>query len=311
MPPILHRIHNVGDPSKLSIRKFTTAAAAAISGALSVSSATSTSASANNEIYGDSAPAVYISPGFKIPPRCYSDLLSVFSDAHVVPADDRPEGDIESSARNLQQFLQRSSKKGVVLVGHSRGGAVALCAYLALSSTRRDLVKGVVLIDPVDDEAHYAQGVVESYVGDTGSCNILIVATPFAGSSAYYKTNYASVCAPEGRNADIFATALGKSRGDCSILTVALPNIGHLFLLNDVISLPVANICGPPINSRKFNAEQIRGYRAEVKSLICCWASDPSAGLSPSFRRILDNLALIDNEMVFGVSRASRLPVIF
>lgn len=147
----------------------------------------------------------------------------------------------------------------LLLMGHSRGGAIAtLAAIMHLNAVVLNTKVGtdnsvidslvssptkalLILLDPVDssdntavmavetslqsiqlhDWSHLDKRLQKSDYSETNTlsksdqsrlCNIwpwpvLIISTPFGGSSSYYKVPYESACAPISRNGDAFAKA--------------------------------------------------------------------------------------------------------
>ena len=98
----------------------------------------------------------------------------------------------------IQRFKDEPS---LILIGHSRGGAVASIVASQLPS----IVKALILLDPVDD-------------GDSTACNeivssnihlppTLILSTPYGGFSSYYRKSYSSACAPPDRGPEAFHRA--------------------------------------------------------------------------------------------------------
>lgn len=149
----------------------------------------------------------------------------------------------------------------LLLMGHSRGGAVAtLAATMHLNAVVRNTKVGaaksvteslisnpakslLVLLDPVDspnnsalqavisslqviqnrDRSQFAKSLQKPNNSETDTITIsdqtkgfahtvwpwpvLIISTPFGGSSKYYRVPYESACAPVSRNGDAFAKA--------------------------------------------------------------------------------------------------------
>ena len=207
--------------------------------------------------------SVVVVPGYQIPPSCYSALAHT-TEAEIIHVDDATT--ISGSAQALLARLSSSKKQEVVLLGHSRGGAVAVAAAAAPHTP----VCGLILIDPVDDDATSTLLSSAALV----ACPVLILSTPYAGASSYYRKPYVSVCAPAGRNADTFFDRL-KNR-TASTTLVVLPKLGHLALLDDSAaqSLPTANLCGPAVNRARIGTnDEERALKARVLRLIAEFAS--------------------------------------
>jgi pimeloyl-ACP methyl ester carboxylesterase len=114
--------------------------------------------------------------------------------------------------RDAAAVLARNAKHAsVVLIGHSRGGAVA-----AIAATDQNGMKSMktppllVLLDPVDTTPPTALPLISAPTSATHPPPVLVVSLPYGGYSSFYKTYYASACAPALRNGDSFAEALSQ-----------------------------------------------------------------------------------------------------
>ena len=144
---------------------------------------------------------------------------------------------------NTAKSLRTKEKKAggeipLVLMGHSRGGCVvtlAAAVYLKAAIARSKNDKAyklensfppevlLILLDPVDTTDKIAlhairdclratqtvplqgkQSAVAKQIPSAWPWPVLIVSTPFGGSSSYYKVPYESACAPVSRNGDAF-----------------------------------------------------------------------------------------------------------
>ncbi len=157
--------------------------------------------------------------------------------------------DIPSSSSRLRQFLPED-KTNWVLIGHSRGAAVA--AYSSASMEPSKKPNALVLIDPVDDE----RSTTIEYIRTSHHFpRTYIVSTPFGGRSRYYKNaTFESSCAPPSRSSSAFYETISTRLKDDSeaiatdykdvvkgnkieyvpeVVLKEYKNIGHLQLLND------------------------------------------------------------------------------
>jgi thioesterase domain-containing protein len=151
----------------------------------------------------------------------YADLMkSIFPKIEIIMIED-DEGDqfsqniAEETKQTVDRILKlnRKSDGKYIVVGHSRGGAVAINFINELHQADRSRMMqfvALILLDPVDDDKHFTTNKISALNVDTrnvtnqfSSVNyppILFVSTPFGGKSSYYKTEYTSVCAPPGNN---------------------------------------------------------------------------------------------------------------
>jgi len=243
--------------------------------------------------------------------RLLAEIPSLAPDSVTLLPDRQGEADeVDNILRQLQQGMtstQRKKKK-VVLIGHSRGASVALrvAARLPSFSSRLDLC-GLILLDPVDEQdksSNSSNSSSSSSSSSTASSSclpllrslppnlpIVILALPFSGVNAYYKSSNRNVCAPPGRDVRAFYTAAvaaaaaaaggggGTARADATTAATAgtspddtftpsfsssspislpflltLPSAGHLQLVDARLSLPFAEMCGVgKTNTKKFN----------------------------------------------------------
>lgn len=178
-------------------------------------------------------------PGFKVPRRCYERYERIirenFNNLSFHFFEDSQSGsggtDIVQSVDCLLSYIRKSNSKDIVLIGHSRGGAVASAAAAKLSGC-----KALILLDPVDDSTLTAINILSS---TSIFCPTLIFSTPFGGRSKYYKTEYSSACAPPERSSVPFFDALRFS----SRVLLTIPDIGHLQLIDHTESFSFGNVC--------------------------------------------------------------------
>jgi len=248
--------------------------------------------------------AVFILAGYRIPSDQYSsyqrrlltEIPSLSADSVTLLPDRQGEADeVDNILHQLQQGMtsrQRKNKKKVVLIGHSRGASVTVrvAARLPSFSSRLDLC-GLILLDPVD-EKNKSSSASNSSSGSSSSSSsssdastsssclpllrslpptlpIVILALPFSGVNAYYKSPNRNVCAPPGRDARAFYSAAGgagRAGGRSLPVLLTLPSAGHLQLLDSRLSLPFAEMCGVG----KTNTDQeIQSFVAAVV-VACC-----------------------------------------
>lgn len=191
--------------------------------------------------------------GYRIPVSCYDEMARAVSADAVFGDEYQTSPSLGHSARKLEMLVMKESlpRSSVLLVGHSRGGAVATLASLASPETRKR-VCGLILVDPVDDELLTVQTALLAESNYTLEFPIMVISTPFAGESSFYNTPYKSVCAPDGRGPNSFFSAL-KLRASASLTLITIPSLGHLALLSSGIkSLPIAHICGDAVNSNRL-----------------------------------------------------------
>jgi hypothetical protein len=178
----------------------------------------------------------------------------------------------QSSAKILQLT---NTLKNVILLGHSRGGAVA--ALVALSS--HENVKGVVLLDPVDDNMNTVITTIINQSNRSSSsssfsnnrCRWLFVSTPYGGYSSYYGTKFTSACAPIGRDAEaIYNTLQNKSNMNAELL--AYEDLGHFQLLNEeAIPASVRSMCA--VNN-KLDTKRLEDIRQDAFRQVVSFLSN-------------------------------------
>lgn len=260
-----------------------------------------------------SSPVSVFSPGYKIEVQQYQKILEQifpYSKATVLAQADDADSTTESLKHDAQGVLNEASKlfveskKGrdevssMVLMGHSRGGAVAaLAAAMYLDSMtgneRRDKVTLnienttllpvnvlLVLLDPVDSSEHVVlESLRESMtkVNSSWPWPVLVISTPFGGSSAYYKVPYESACAPATRNGDAFSdlflsfepsssisreSSYEKTGANMSerkaphVLQVRLIDVGHTQLLGNRKASTFGSVCAA---NNKIRDEDVQG----------------------------------------------------
>ena len=205
--------------------------------------------------------SIIICPGFLLPKTCYENWQKVlkksfpFSAVHFFETADQEDSkssvgykSIDVSAERLVRQLTNESNDHdegiIILLGHSRGGAVAL---LAAERLKRRIERRIclLLLDPVDDEALTAtsfssssslslSNVFDKEKGEEEGIGTLILSTPYGGKSRYYSSaTFTSSCAPIGRNADAFYHAILQRKSLFEPPTlITFPRLGHLQLLS-------------------------------------------------------------------------------
>ena len=222
---------------------------------------------------------IIFATGFQIPQRHYQSYAKDLASNSMLPffvPDTSPTDGSESLDDSAEKLigqiskLQRENTKSrtdsTILIGHSRGGAVAVVA----ASKAKIVVKALILIDPVDDKQGSA---VHAILSNLKPIPTLILSTPFGGYSSYYRKSFASVCAPPVRGPEAFLIAfntrnqqLGNSVNSLSyekpeILFLEYENIGHLELLDDLKGLSFGSVCaakGDKISTENARKNQIR-----------------------------------------------------
>jgi pimeloyl-ACP methyl ester carboxylesterase len=290
------------------------------------------------DVYTSSCSQVSVfSPGYKIEVQQYQKILDQIypnSKPTVLAAADDADSTIESLKQDAQGVLNEASRlfaasnkcqnnlPSMILMGHSRGGAVAaLAAATFLNSTtgneRRDAVLSniehvtllppkvlLVLLDPVDSSEHVVLDSLQESITRSKSAwpwPVLVISTPFGGSSAYYKVPYESACAPATRNGDAFSEILmsympssriaqdpsfRKASADTSgrkashVLQVRLIDVGHTQLLANRKASTYGSVCAA---NSKIPDEVVQGFISTLtKEWIRISLSDlASAGKEP------------------------------
>ena len=156
----------------------------------------------------------------------------------------------------------RKSDQPTVLLGHSRGGAVALLATIRDPS----LLHAVVLVDPVDDsDLSLIQSISEQGFQSLYLPPHLLISTPYGGRSSYYKkTTFTSTCAPVGRNAEALWRSL-RGHADFQGILLDFPELGHLQLFDGNELTSLKNVC--PSNEQ-LNPAQISEYKHFVYDIM-------------------------------------------
>jgi pimeloyl-ACP methyl ester carboxylesterase len=252
---------------------ISSAVAFALLGASIISPSSSTSAT--------TLPQVVVCGGFRIPARHYSSIVDSFVAAgYSSPVVIEQVDDGETLGESAQRALSSMVGKGaVILIGHSRGGAVALRIAFAL----QERAISVILLDPVDDRESSTINLAVASPSLFLPPRVLVISTPYAGASAFYHETYQSACAPAGRNGDSFAAALGDRA-----VHLTMPNTGHLEILDFRKDLAVSNLCGP---SSKLAPEKTYQLDKAVLRLLPVFAQKKDKGA-------LEELKLIDPEIM-------------
>ena len=228
----------------------------------------------NNKITGCKDSFIMFGTGFQTPIKSYkwmeSNVIDYFDNAAFRFYHDRSSFDnrlsIPQSAREMVELLNaatsfQSSYPSTVLMGHSRGGAVAV---VASAMTQRPC-HGLFLLDPVDDDMKSA---IKACEENDNSFPIAIISTPYGGSSKYYKTAYESACAPSGRNAEAFYNTFLRKDIRHPLIMLTFPNVGHMQLLDDLDNLAIASACSSSSN------EQTTQARKCIQAFLAAWLSD-------------------------------------
>ena len=180
-----------------------------------------------------------ISPGYLIQPRQYESYAEALRKADVATliqsgneADSANDNTAAALYRDAVAVVGQNAKHvPVVLIGHSRGGAVAAIAAMSLNNEETPPL--LVLLDPVDTMPPTALLAISSTTTTptttptattattTQSAPVLIVSLPYGGYSSFYKTYYESACAPAQRNGDAFAEALSLRSPSQRVLQVS------------------------------------------------------------------------------------------
>ena len=246
---------------------ISSAVAFALLGASIISPSSSTSAT--------TLPQVVVCGGFRIHARHYSSIVDSFVAAgYSAPIVIEQVDDGETLGESAQRALSLMVGKGaVILIGHSRGGAVALRVAFAL----QERAISVILLDPVDDRE---SSTVNLAVAPSSFLppRVLVISTPYAGASAFYHETYQSACAPAGRNGDSFAAALGDRA-----VHLTMPNTGHLEFLDFRKNLAVSNLCGP---SSKLAPEKTYQLDKAVLRLLPVFAQKKDKGALEELKQI-------------------------
>jgi pimeloyl-ACP methyl ester carboxylesterase len=246
---------------------ISSAVAFALLGASIISPSSSTSAT--------TLPQVVVCGGFRIHARHYSSIVDSFVAAgYSAPIVIEQVDDGETLGESAQRALSLMVGKGaVILIGHSRGGAVALRVAFAL----QERAISVILLDPVDDRE---SSTVNLAVAPSSFLppRVLVISTPYAGASAFYHETYQSACAPAGRNGDSFAAALGDRA-----VHLTMPNTGHLEFLDFRKDLAVSNLCGP---SSKLAPEKTYQLDKAVLRLLPVFAQKKDKGALEELKQI-------------------------
>jgi pimeloyl-ACP methyl ester carboxylesterase len=277
------------------------------------------------------------SPGYKIEVQQYEKILDQiypYSKPTVLAAPDDADSTIESLKRDAQGILNEASRlfvaskkeqdnvSSMILMGHSRGGAVAALAAaiyhnIATGNEKRDTVLSnidditplppkvlLVLLDPVDSSERVVLDCIGESITRKNSAwpwPVLVISTPFGGSSAYYKVPYESACAPTTRNGDAFSEIFSSSmpsprtiqdpsfrkvnadtskRKAPNVLQVRLIDVGHTQLLANRKASMYGSVCAA---NNKISDEDAQGIISRLtKEWIRISLSDlSSAGKEP------------------------------
>ena len=221
--------------------------------------------------------SILFATGFQIPAkhyRSYADGLMRFlpsSSVQFVQDENAIDGSetIEQSAAKLSRQMQLAAAetRDVVLIGHSRGGAVAAFAVATTHLASPSKISALVLLDPVDDtEKHTIEALTSS---STVFPPTLIISTPFGGSSRYYKSAvFDSICSPPDRGPEIFYTALRNNRQENPVRYLEFKSIGHLELLDERDDLVFASVCALGANAAEETDSRARQIQAMVELVL-------------------------------------------
>lgn len=217
------------------------------------------------------------SGGYQIPLELYQNLESSTYDlVRFVGWRDELESShsLTDSALLLSQQIESLNRKpgevsSLLIGGHSRGGAISCLSALSCIETHNNEIKGMILIDPVDDAQKTVLTALELKAKERKSFfpSCLIVLTPFGGRSNYYRTSFTSACSPPERGASSFFQALGKFE-NCHVNLVTIPSMGHLDVLrpDEASKLSFSGICA----SNPNKDERVAG-RKLIELLVRDW----------------------------------------
>jgi len=230
--------------------------------------------------------SILFATGFQIPAKHYQsyadDLTRLLPSASVRFIQDENTIDgsetIEESAAKLSRQIQLAAAgtRNVVLVGHSRGGAVAAYAVAMTPLSSSSRVSALVLLDPVDDiEKHSLAAMASSLIVFPPT---LVISTPFGGSSKYYKSAvFESVCAPPDRGPKAFYLALEKKGLENRAKFLEFKSIGHLELLDNHEDLLFASLCATGANAAEETDAKVQQTKAMMELIV----SSSITGTSP------------------------------
>ena len=192
-----------------------------------------------------------ISPGYLLQPRQYESYVEALRKASI-PTIVQTGSEIDRANDNTAAALHRDATAvvernpqhvPVVLIGHSRGGAVAAIAATEMNGMKRPPM--LVLLDPVDTSPPTALSLIATPPTAPPTAQaltpVLIVSMPYGGYSSFYRTYYESACAPAQRNGEAFAAALAQRYAPRQrVLQVSSPPLSpdnptlHLFRITHV-----------------------------------------------------------------------------
>lgn len=133
--------------------------------------------------------------------------------------------------------MKETPQSPIVLVGHSRGGFLALLAAAELCrSSHRSNLRCLILFDPVDDPSTSSLPSASLISVPTA-----IISLPYSGESRYYHVKYDNVCAPPGADARAFYKSLPPKLPK---LLMTIEAAGHLQLLERRTDLTFSSVCG-------------------------------------------------------------------
>jgi hypothetical protein len=190
------------------------------------------------------------------------DVSSVVEDFIFVDTPSITSGDLDDSSNELIQLIETqwatNQYQDLLLIGHSRGGAVLTMVLQKLSAAHNNNKEAIpirnvnlCLIDPVDDAAldslqaksipgptgRDVQGTVYPNFA-TNSNNmqrllksVLLLSTPYGGYSKYYDTALASACSPKGRDSQSFYEYFKGITNNVELVTFNA--LGHMQILEE------------------------------------------------------------------------------
>mmetsp|Transcript_38190 Transcript_38190/g.38876 ORF Transcript_38190/g.38876 Transcript_38190/m.38876 type:complete len:363 (-) Transcript_38190:102-1190(-) len=224
--------------------------------------------------------------GYLIDPSQYSQFLSSLNLTRIIIITSLSNGNdiIKDANKVISIVLQKQNEikvtnsrrlqrgdgvdnSNLMLIGHSRGGAVMAMAAAELA--RREVMLPTVLIDPVDTSDYitlsslqnitHIHPVDNNYTTNNTNYDIdnnedhintsshsdtgvvlpitLLISTPWGGRSRFYGVNYDSACAPTNRNAHAFYPFYKH------IIYAICPQLGHTQLVNNRKNDSVASVC--------------------------------------------------------------------
>ena len=223
-------------------------------------------------------------PGFQLDRSYYGSIAKVAANEASIYFHylDGPEhtsaGTIEDASALMVEKIRRSvagwEKRGedrLVLMGHSRGAAVAALALLGMQAISFDGNISLIQVDPVDDSRNTAIRALHdrsnrAYLDKISSrLSIFIMSLSYGGYSSYYKQRLVSSCAPEGRNADSFVEALPA---DLRILQKEYREVGHMQFLDRSVNSETSDMFSAVCPRSEAGEKRVEEVRQQLREWI-------------------------------------------